>query len=257
MSSIKLKPFNKDLEETMNQIVDIAKKSFNKSLLLVGAKGSVARNDFTPYSDFDILIIVNNKKYEQWPEFMYNTTYFDIQVVTLDEVLSKIENLDMYWPGRASGLVNLKVYYDKKDIFGKIQKSYNRLGKNTQKFENAISLNTITEYYAKAVRYYNKKEYESLRWATFTLFEEFSMMMALLNHKYSPGQGPTYKIAQMEKFSYKPKGWLTISKNLTSINPKDNIDGANKLYNLCHKLSKKHKFGDYNIKDITEIKFKK
>ncbi len=184
---MKLTPFNKDLEETMNQIVNIAKKSFNKSLLLVGAKGSIARNDFTPYSDFDILIVVDNKKFEQWPEFMYNTTYFDIQVTTLDNLVSKVENVDMYWPGRASGILNLKVYYDKNKVFDKIKRSYTKLLKHPQKFDKAISLNTITEYYSKAQRYYNNQEYESLRWATFTLFEEFSMMMALLNEKIFSG----------------------------------------------------------------------
>jgi hypothetical protein len=254
---MKLKPYDKDLEQTMNQIVDIAKKSFNKSLLLVGGKGSIARNEFTPYSDFDIIIIVNDKKYVQWPEFMYNTTYFDIQVTTLDDATTSLKNVNMYWPASAGGRLNIKVYYDKDSTYEKMQKIYSQLKKKNKLFENAVSLNTLIEYYSKVQRYYNNKEYESLRWASFSLFEEFSMMMALLNQKYYSGQGPTYKIAQMEQFKYKPKGWLLISKKLTSTSPKDNIEGAEKLYQLCHKLSKKHKFRDFAIMDIKNITFKK
>jgi len=249
--------YSKTVEESMKEIVRIAKASFKDNLLLVGAKGSIARGDFNPYSDFDILIIVKDKKYEQWPEFMFKDTYFDIQVICLDSVLGKIRNVSMHWPAEAGGKLGLKIFYDKEDTYKKMYSWYKKIITDKEIFENAISLNTLTEYYSKTLRYYQNKDYDSLRWASLCLFEEFSMILALLNKEYYTSQGPTEKILQISKFKYLPKNWKEVSKKLISKDAKDNISGANELWDLCKELSKKHKFHDYSIKNISEIKFKK
>jgi len=254
---MRYKPYDKDMEKSMREIVRIAKRTFKDSLLLVGAKGSIARGDFGPYSDFDLVIIVEDKKLEQWPEFMYNNTYFDIQVISFDSVVRKLLDVSMSWPAEAGGKLGLRIFYDKANTYDKLYAQYNKVKSDKKKFENAISLNTLTEYYSKAIRYFQNKDFDSLRWACLSLFEEFSMILALLNRKYYVSQGPKAKIEQISKFDYLPMGWKNISEKLISKNGKDNIEGANLLWSLCDELAARHEFKNHSINDISDIKFKK
>jgi len=249
-------PLKESSEEVMLEITHILKKHFKNHLLLVGAKGSIARNKFTPYSDFDLIIVVDNDKYEQWPEFMYNTTYIDVQVISLKNILKIISNVNSNWPAEVGGKLNLKIYYDNNNTFKIIKKEFNKIIKNKNLFENEISLNTVIEYYSKSERYFKNEEVINLRWACGWLFEEFSMILALLNQRYFTVQGPTAKIKEMSTFKYLPAGWKQICQNLLSVSSNKNINGARKLIYLLMDLSKKYKFANHKIKSIKEIRFK-
>ncbi len=251
-----LTPLKEKPENIMRELVKNAKKQFKDRLLLVGAKGSLARNEFTPYSDFDLVIIVDDEKLEQWSEFMYNTTYFDIQIISLKNVLKKISTVKFYWPAEVGGKLNLKIYYDNKNTFERLKKEYKTIAKNKKMFEGVVNLNTIIEYFSKSIRYYENREFVNLRWACLTLFEEFSMVLGLLNQRYFIQQGPTAKIKEISKFKYLPVGWKVISQNLVSENPEKNIAGAKQLMRLLDELSKKHSFTNYKIYSIQDIKFK-
>jgi hypothetical protein len=253
---MKLIPLKEKPEEIMSEIVNILKKHFKNHLLLVGAKGSLARGDFTPYSDFDLVIIVDDEKYSQWPEFMYGTTYIDVCVTSINSVLQTIKTIRNDWPINVGGAFKIKVYYDKNNTYKKMKVEHDKIIKNKKAFENAINLNTIIEYYSKAKRYYDKKEYTNLRWSCNTLFEEFATILAMLNQKYFIGQGPTSKIKQLSEYKYLPLGWKSISLNLISKDSEKNISGAEKLMVLIDKLSKKHQFANHKIEKICEIKFK-
>lgn len=239
----------------MDAIITSSKKKFGTHLLLVGAKGSLARDDFTPYSDFDLIIIVDDVKKEQWVECMYNTTYIDTQVIALASVVKKITTITPEWPSEAGGKLNIRIYYDKNKTFEKLQKAYKQVKENKKLFENAVSLNTTIEYYSKALRYYEKKEFANLRWACGWLFEEYSMIMALLNQRYFTIQGPSAKIEEMTTFAYQPRGWKAACEQLICEDPKKNIASATSIVNILEALSKKHCFAKHSISSIKDMRF--
>lgn len=253
---MKLIPLKEKPEEIMSEIVQLLKKHFKNHLLLVGAKGSLARKDFTPYSDFDLVIIVDDEKYCQWPEFMYGTTYFDVCVTSINSVLKTIKTIRSDWPINVGGKLNIKVFYEKNNTYKKMKVEHDKIIKNKKDFENAINTNTIIEYYSKSERYYKQKQFDNLRWACGWLFEEFATVLAMLNQKYFTIQGPTSKIKEISKYKYLPICWKSISLNLISKDAEKNILGAKKLMILIDKLSKKHEFANHKINKINEIKFK-
>lgn len=250
-----LVPLKISPDEVIEVILSKAKRKYGSDLLLVGAKGSLARGEFTKLSDFDMVIIVKNKHRSHWKEYLFNTTYIDINVITLSDSINAIKSLNHYWPAGAGGKLNLKVYYDPKNTKSKLKKAYDELKKSKRKFIDAIEINSFIEYYSKAMRYVRSKDYESLHWAANELAEEFGMILMLINQKYFTSQGPSTKIKQIKNLKIKPRGTISTLENLYSLKSSKNIVGVNSVAILVEKLRTEYQFKSSKIKELNEINF--
>jgi len=247
--SLKEKP-----EEIIDIIIKKLKNKYKKRLLFVGGKGSLATDKFTPLSDLDLVVALDKGK-EEYFEFIYGTTYIDIKVSPLKKLMEEIKNIDTYWPLRAGGLLNLKLYYEKNNSFNILKKTFNTVKKNKKAFEHSINLNSFIEYYSKAHRAYQNKEYKMLSWAAFELYEMFILTLALLNQEYYISQGPNRFIEQIQKFKYKPKDWKSGILLSLSKDPKKEIKGIDIMWKILNNLKKKNNLRSYDISKIEDIKF--
>jgi predicted nucleotidyltransferase len=247
-------PLKENPEEIIQIVVQKLKKKYGNKLLFVGGKGSLATGKFTPLSDIDLVVAVTECK-ENYVEFIYGTTYIDIRVATLKTLKNDLKKIDMYWPLRAGGILNLKIYYDKNKSFAKLKKVYQELIKNKKKFENAAELNAFIEYYSKSYRAFNDKNYKLLYWASFELFHQFSFILALLNQEYIISQDPIRLINQIKKFKNKPRGWESAVRLSMDRNPKKIFEGIQKMWKILNQLRKKYDFKSYDINNPNQIKF--
>jgi len=249
---MKLIPLKEKPEEIFSLLIDRLKKKFKKDLLFVGGKGSIATGKFTPLSDIDVVVAIKKGK-EKYYEFVYGTTYIDIRVAPIKNLVNDLKNINMSWPLRAGGILNLKLYYEKNKSFSVLKKTVKELRKD--KFEQAVELNSFIEYYSKSHRAFHNKDYEQLYWTTFELFHQFAFVIALLNKQYYISQGPINFINQIKKFNYKPAGWESAIRLSMSRNPKKAFDGVQKMWKILNTLRKKHNFRSYDIKQLKEVKF--
>lgn len=254
---MELKPLKKNPNEIIKIVIDKLKEQFGKKLLYVGGKGSLANNNFTEYSDLDLIVAIEDNKFKiEYKTFIYNTTVIDIQISSYKSIKEDLETIDFYWPIKLGGILNLKIYYGDKKYLEELNSSYLKLKKNKVLFENAISLDSITEYYSKAKRAYANKELEELNWHSMELWEMFAFIIALLNQNYYINQGPKKFINQINNFKYKPEGWKEAFELVISNNYDNMIKGCKMIFDISYELSKKHKFRNLNIKKISEISFK-
>jgi len=251
---MELIPLETSPEKVIDDIIDKLKKKYKSKLLFVGGKGSLANEKFTPLSDIDLVVCLSEGK-EEYREFLYGTTYIDIRVASFSKLKKELEDIDMVWPLKAGGILNLKLFYKKDNSFEKLKKVYENVRKDKRKFENAVELNTFVEYYSKSYRAFKNKEYEQLFWASFELYHQFAFIIALLNKEYFTEQGPMKFIKQIEKFEYKPRGCMEAIKLSMSRKPKKSFKGVKKMWEIVNKLSEEFDFKSNKIDSLEEIKF--
>lgn len=97
MSSLEVRFFTLNYEAVINELREYAKRAVDKGALSVILVGSLARGDYTAFSDADIIVIVG--KSEERPidriaRFMETKASIDIdvRVYTLEEIKRMIEN---------------------------------------------------------------------------------------------------------------------------------------------------------------------
>lgn len=247
-------PLQETPEEIVLLIVEKLKKRYGSKLLFVGGKGSLATGKFTPLSDLDLVVAVKSGK-EKYVEFVYGTTYIDVRIASITKLIEDLNNVDIVWPLKAGGILNLKLYYEKEKSFSKLKKAYTELKKDKKKFENAVELNTFIEYYSKSYRAFHNKDYEQLYWTSFELIHQFAFVIALLNQQYFTSQGPIKFIDQIKKFKYKPNGWDSAIRLSTSRDPEKVFSGVSKMWKILNQLRKKHDFKSYDIDSLNQIRF--
>ena len=68
-----------------------------------------------------------NKGKEEYKEFLYGTTYIDIRITSFSKLKEELEDIDIVWPLKVGGILNLKLYYKKDNSFEKLKKVYENL----------------------------------------------------------------------------------------------------------------------------------
>ncbi|WP_225876075.1 nucleotidyltransferase domain-containing protein [Infirmifilum lucidum] len=81
-----------DREKVVAELRRYARDALRKGALLVVLVGSLARGDYTAYSDADVVVVLESsdkKPHERIPEFLDPTLTVDVNpfVYTLDEIL--------------------------------------------------------------------------------------------------------------------------------------------------------------------------
>ena len=71
---MELQPLQEQPEDIVNVIIEKLRAKFGETLLYVGGKGSLANGGFTPFSDLDLVVVLNDDSAERYETFIYNTT---------------------------------------------------------------------------------------------------------------------------------------------------------------------------------------
>ncbi|QOJ78635.1 nucleotidyltransferase domain-containing protein [Infirmifilum lucidum] len=91
-SSAGVRLYRLDREKVVAELRRYARDALRKGALLVVLVGSLARGDYTAYSDADVVVVLESsdkKPHERIPEFLDPTLTVDVNpfVYTLDEIL--------------------------------------------------------------------------------------------------------------------------------------------------------------------------
>ena len=92
-SSVGLKVFKLNYEEVLNKLRRYAEESLKKGAIAVFLIGSLARGDYTAFSDADVVLVVNDNYPRRYPDrisdFIDPTLPIDVEprVYTISELL--------------------------------------------------------------------------------------------------------------------------------------------------------------------------
>lgn len=169
--------------DIVNHLFDILKAKYKKELLFFGLKWSMARWDYTEMSDIDAIAIIKNWKSES-KGWYYKDTSIDIDIYNTTDAKKKITEVSAYWPYTVGGLLESKIIFEKWDIISELKEEVEKLRKDPKIFLNQCLTWWYNEYYSKAIRDFNNKEYEMLRYDAWELFIMICMDLGLINQQY-------------------------------------------------------------------------
>ncbi|MBL3659048.1 hypothetical protein [Fulvivirga sediminis] len=249
---MELIPLLESPDEISSIILEKLKGKYGKRLLLFGVKGSVAANEFTPYSDLDYVVAINQGT-ANWFEYLYGTTYIDIRVVTIETLIKEMESVYMQWPLKAGSILNMRVYYDCENTYSYLLSIYEEIKKDTKQFENAVELNTFMAHYSKAYRAFQAKDFVQLTWSSIELVNQFAYTIALLNQECFISRSPSKLLKQIKAFNFRPLGWEEAMLLALTNDPEQIFKGIHKMLLILDKLKDKYEFRDFKISSISNI----
>lgn len=247
-----LVPLSKsEFPRIIGRVIDELERKHGAQLLYVAAKGSMARDTATAYSDVDLIAVLKSTKEEGY-ELLYRTTPIDVSLYTLDGVRKSILNVDGFWPHRVGSFLVNKVYVDRADVGKKIRRWHEAALENDQSFMEACEFVSFLEYLSKVLRARRSMNAEILRYAAWEIFFMSCMNIALLNKRFYYNH--TTMIEQVSQFGFVPGGFLRSARNIFSRDLTLVAEAARDLVRINQKLARKFGFEKRPLTSLRQLR---
>lgn len=240
-----------EFRRIIGRVVDELKRKYGSGLLYVAAKGSIARDATTPYSDVDLIAVVKSAR-ENGYEWLYRTTPVDVSLYSLADVRDNILTVDGFWPHRVGSFLVNKVYVDRASVAEKIRRWHKAALQKDDSFRQACEYVGFLEYYSKVLRARRMRNAEVLRYAAWEIFFMSCMNIALLNKRFYYNH--TTMIEQVRGFEFVPEGFLESAGNIFSRDLVRVAGAARTLVGINLKLAEKFRFEKKGLTSIRQLR---
>jgi len=239
-----------EFRRVTDRVINELGRKHGSQLLYVAAKGSIARDAATAYSDVDLIAVLKSAQAQnEGYEWLYRTTPVDVNLYTLNGVRNSILKVDGFWPHRVGSFLVNKVFVDRAGVAEKIRRWHKSALENDQSFRRACEFVGFLEYYSKVLRARRTMNAEILRYASWEIFFMSCMNIALLNKRFYYNH--TTMIEQISRFEFVPEGFLGSARSIFSRDLTKVVQAARSLVRINQELAEK--FG-YEKKGLTGIR---
>jgi len=149
---------------------------------LILVYGSIARDEATPFSDLDMLVITDIAPYRR--SFVLKRRPVEIWSMTLEECKELITTPSISWGVAVTIFFQNKVLYGDRKILNQLQNLYRSLDMRPFIQFCARTLVSFAEILGKVKHAAQTKDMIYARWASYDLANTVAGMVAMINKKY-------------------------------------------------------------------------
>ncbi len=243
MTVTMLTPLSREeFQSVVHRVVSELQRKYAEHLLYVAAYGSLARGAETPFSDIDLLAIVDKGEAREHG-WLYRTTPVDVHVLPLRKVRERILRVDGFWPHEVGLLLKHHVYLDRAGIAERLRRWHAQALRRVKMETYAGFYN----YIGKMQRGWEERNPEVMRRAAWEIFFMSCMDLALLNRRfYTDHMRMTEEI---EDFELLPEGFLEHAKKLFHPDLEQVYLAAKDLFEIHLRLAKEY---GYEMKSLSQ-----
>ena len=240
-----------EAQSVVDRIVRELERTYGDDLLYVAAMGSLARGTFSPFSDIDLVALIESERRASH-RWLYKTTPVDVAVLPLQKAKKRILEVDGLWPHEVGSFLLNRVYLDRGDVRAKLDRWHAKILREGSTFRGACEILGFFEYFSKVQRAQEQGNAEILRYAAWEIFFMSCMNVALLNKRYFYDH--TTMTNQMTGFDFLPPGVLEASQDVFHTSLESVARGARRLFEINLSLADEYGFAQGVIDDVEQLR---